>query len=40
LFACNDRQLPVDESESSSDWLPAELQDASSEDSIIELANE
>lgn len=40
LFTRNDWQLPADESESSSDWLPAELQDASSEDSINELANE
>jgi len=36
----NERQLPVEESESSSDRSPAELQDASSDDSISELANE
>jgi len=32
--------LPAEESESASDCSPAELQEASSEDSINELANE
>jgi len=40
LLTDKNSHLPAEESESSSDWLLAELPDASSEDSIIELANE